>query len=150
MSADSLPEPLQKLFEWVFAKDQIHTEYNKIAANIFSHIDANKIKYIDALREAVAIKSVSAWPAYRPDLSKMVHWTADKLKELGATVELADVGLETIYDGCPLALPEIILGSLGSVCNANKYSALLKFVVSRRTRQRKPYAFTDIWMCNRL
>lgn len=126
MSSDSLPEPLQKLFEWVFDEEQFHTDYSKIAANISSHIDANKTKYIDALREAVAIKSVSAWPAYRPDLSKMIHWTADKLKELGAIVELADVGFETIYDGCPLALPEIILGSLGNVCKANKYCALLK------------------------
>lgn len=80
-----------------------------------SHVDANKARYIETLRETVAIKSVSAWPAYRPDITKMVNWTAEKLKSLGVTVELADVGEQTLHDGCVLPLPEVILGVLGNV-----------------------------------
>lgn len=78
-------------------------------------MDAHKDQYIETLREAVAIKSVSAWPAYRPDITKMVHWTADKLKALGTTIELAELGNQTLHDGCILPLPEVILGVLGNV-----------------------------------
>lgn len=89
----SLPSDLQKLFE---------------------HVDANKAKYINNLKEAVAIKSVSAWPHTRNDITTMVNWTADKLRALGATIELADVGIQTMYDGSKLPLPKVILGALGN------------------------------------
>lgn len=85
-----------------------------------SHVDANKAQYIETLRESVAIKSVSAWPAFRPDVTKMVHWTAEKLKALGATIELADIGNQTLHDGCTLPLPEVLLGVLGNVSKQNK------------------------------
>lgn len=80
-----------------------------------SHIDANKSKYIDALREAVAIKSVSAWPESRPEIFRMVEWVAERLRKLGATVELADVGKQKLSDGRELDLPKVILGVLGTV-----------------------------------
>lgn len=83
--------------------------------NFHSHIDANKTKYISALSEAVAIKSVSAWPDSRPEIFRMVNWVADRLKALGATVELADVGKQTFPDGRVLDLPNVILGTLGNV-----------------------------------
>lgn len=67
------------------------------------------------MAESVAIKSVSAWPDSRPDLFRMVEWTAEKLKTLGVKVELADVGFETLPDGRKLALPKVILGDLGNV-----------------------------------
>lgn len=78
----------------------------------------NRARYIETLKEAVAIKSVSALPAYRPELTKMVHWTAQKLKKIGATVELADIGKQTLHDGRILPLPQVILGTLGNVCKA--------------------------------
>lgn len=81
----------------------------------FRHVDANKSRYIDVLREAVAIKSVSAWPDSRPDIFKMVDWTAAKLKALGAQVELADLGEQTLHDGTKIPLPKAILGQLGNV-----------------------------------
>lgn len=87
--------------------------------NVIRHVDANKDRYIDALREAVAIKSVSAWPAYRPDITKMVEWTAERLKALGATVELAELGTQTLHDGCTLPLPPCLLGVLGNVSEAS-------------------------------
>lgn len=85
-----------------------------VLKNLFSHIDANKSKYISALAEAVAIKSVSAWPDSRPEIFRMVNWVADRLKALGATVELADVGKQTFPDGRVLDLPNVILGTLGN------------------------------------
>ncbi|XP_026472311.1 cytosolic non-specific dipeptidase [Ctenocephalides felis] len=89
----SLPEPLQKLF---------------------SHIDQNKKRYIDVLSEAVAIKSVSAWADSRQEVVKMVKWAEQRLKALGATTELADVGKQTLPDGRVIDLPPVLLGQLGN------------------------------------
>lgn len=57
-----------------------------------SYIDSNKGKFIKNLSDAVAIKSVSAWPETRPEILKMVQWVAIRLEELGATTELKDIG----------------------------------------------------------
>lgn len=73
------------------------------------------MRYIETLREAVAIKSVSAWPESRPDVQKMVDWVADKLKGLGAEVELNELGTQTLPDGQVLQLPKALLGTLGNV-----------------------------------
>lgn len=79
------------------------------------HVDANKTRYIETLREAVAIKSVSAWPNTRNEVQRMVDWTAEKLKALGAQVEQAELGTQTLPDGQTLPLPKAILGVLGNV-----------------------------------
>lgn len=45
----------------------------------------------------------------------MVEWTADKLKALGAEIELADIGQQTLVNGNRIPLPNVILGDLGKV-----------------------------------
>lgn len=82
------------------------------------HIDANKTRYVDSLREAVAIKSVSAWPNSRPDVGKMIDFVAEKLKTLGAEVQLTELGTQILADGQIISLPKAILASLGNVCIA--------------------------------
>lgn len=82
---------------------------------LLSHIDKNKKKYIDLLAEAVAIKSVSAWPHARPDVQKMMDFAETKLKAIGATVEQVDIGNQTLPDGTVLKLPNAILAVLGNV-----------------------------------
>lgn len=79
------------------------------------HVDKNKTRYIDVLREAVAIKSVSAWPETRKDIQVMMNWTKAKLEGLGATCELRDVGTQTLPDGRVIPLPNVLFGSLGNV-----------------------------------
>jgi len=81
---------------------------------LFKHVDNNQDKYIDRLREVVAIPSVSAWPESRPEIVKMCNWVADRLKELGATIDLADIGNQTMPDGTVLPLPPIVYGNLGT------------------------------------
>ncbi len=81
----------------------------------FRHVEAHRAEYINNLKDAVAIKSVSAWPDTRPDITTMINWTVDKLKAIGTTIELADVGEQTLPDGRKLALPKVILGILGNV-----------------------------------
>lgn len=81
--------------------------------NIFKYVDSNQDLYIQRLADAVAIKSVSAWPETRPEIVKMVQSVADDLKKLGAECELVDVGTQTLPDGQSLPLPPVLLGKLG-------------------------------------
>lgn len=89
----SLPQPLPKLFK---------------------KIDENKQKYIQNLTDAVAIKSVSAWPQSRPDVKKMIEWCAERLQALGTTTELKDIGTQKLHDGSEIPLPPVLFGILGS------------------------------------
>lgn len=57
---------------------------------------------------------MSAWPEKRDDIKKMVQWTADKLKLLGADVQLRDVGMQDLEDGKKIPLPPVILANLGN------------------------------------
>lgn len=82
--------------------------------SLFQYIDGHAGEYIDLLREAVAIKSVSAWPNERPAVRQMSEWTEGKLKALGATTELKELGSQTLPDGTVLALPPAVLGTLGT------------------------------------
>lgn len=80
----------------------------------FGHIEAHKSSYVEMLREAVAIPSVSAWPDHRQHVVAMGTWIADKLVQLGAAVNLCDIGSQTLPDGRSLALPPLVFGQLGS------------------------------------
>lgn len=80
---------------------------------LFKHIDANADKYVQRLADAVAIKSVSAWPETRPDITTMINWTKKAMEDLGAECELEDLGDQTLPDGSKLPLPPILLGTLG-------------------------------------
>lgn len=85
--------------------DKINTLFNKI--------DELKPKFISRLGEAVAIPSVSADPAYRPDVVRMAKWLESQLKELGATdIQLKELGPEPGHDN--LQLPPIVLGRFGT------------------------------------
>lgn len=61
-----------------------------------SYVDKHKEEYIKTLEEAVAIQSVSACPEKRGETIRMVNWTADRLKKLGASLELCDIGNEVL------------------------------------------------------
>lgn len=80
---------------------------------LFAKIDENKDKYIENLRKAVAIKSVSAWPETRDEIGKMMKWMGDELKALGADIEYVDLGNQTLPDGTLLKLPPVLMGEMG-------------------------------------
>lgn len=44
----------------------------------------------------------------------MVEWAGKKLEALGACVEYADVGEQTLHNGSKIKLPPVLLGQLGS------------------------------------
>ncbi|KAF3479985.1 glutamate carboxypeptidase [Arthroderma uncinatum] len=78
----------------------------------FQKVDELKQPFIERLREAVAIQSVSAQAESRPDVVKMGHWVADQLKTLGAEVELRELGKEPGREH--LDLPPVVLARYGS------------------------------------
>ncbi|XP_054275860.1 cytosolic non-specific dipeptidase [Macrosteles quadrilineatus] len=82
--------------------------------DLFSYVDKNAVKFIGILKEAVSIPSVSNDVGHRPDVVTMVKWTESRLKSLGASVELCDVGDQIMHDGQKVPLPPVILGSLGN------------------------------------
>jgi len=81
---------------------------------IFKYIDENQKIYIDGLREAVAIKSVSAWPSCRQEIVHMLQWVATRLETEGASISLVDIGKQTLPDGKEIPLPPVLLGTLGN------------------------------------
>lgn len=81
---------------------------------MFKHIDAKQDLYVTRLAEAVAIKSVSAWPEVRPEIKKMVEYVQAWMNKLGCTTELVDVGMQTLPDGSKIPLPPVLMGHLGS------------------------------------
>lgn len=82
-------------------------------ATIFQYVNNNKDKFIERLRDAVRIPSVSQSPEKRDDVIAMVRVTEEKLKKLGATTELCDIGTQKLSDGRTLRLPPVLLGRLG-------------------------------------
>lgn len=80
---------------------------------LYGHIDQHKKDYIDNLREAVAIKSVSSWPEVRGEVVKMMKWMEVKLQKLGATTELIDIGKQKLIDDKEIDLPPVLFGTLG-------------------------------------
>ncbi|XP_063867387.1 cytosolic non-specific dipeptidase-like isoform X1 [Scylla paramamosain] len=81
---------------------------------VFKYVDNNKARFIDVLREAVAIKSVSAWPEKRGEIVRQMEWAKAKLEALGATCALHDIGMQTCPDGKKIPLPPVLLGQLGT------------------------------------
>ncbi|KAF7271581.1 hypothetical protein GWI33_015566 [Rhynchophorus ferrugineus] len=92
-ASDPLPRPLTRLFD---------------------HVESNKGNYIELLKEMVAIQSVSAWPHKRQEIFKVVNWTAEKLRSLGATTDIRQNGKQQLPDGEEIDLPPILLASLGN------------------------------------
>lgn len=80
---------------------------------LFGQIDKNQGAYIDRLKEAVAIKSVSAWPENRQDIVEMVKWTQKLMESVGAETELKELGEQTLPGGKKIPLPPVLQGTLG-------------------------------------
>lgn len=82
--------------------------------SIFNYIDENSKKFVERLATAVAIPSVSATEEHRPDVQRMVKWTAEEMNKLGITTEFVDLGLQTLPCGKKIPLPPVLLGNLGA------------------------------------
>ncbi|KAL8303309.1 hypothetical protein RB601_007902 [Gaeumannomyces tritici] len=80
--------------------------------SFFSQVDSLSDAFIERLRAAVAIPSVSSDAARRPDVVRMAHFLESELKTLGADVELRPLGKQP--DNPALDLPPVVLARYGS------------------------------------
>ena len=87
----------------------------------FKQVDASSNDFIDRLRQAVAIPSVSADRNRRPDVVRMGEFLATQMKALGAEVELRQLGKQP--DIPDLDLPPVVLGRYGN--DKNKRTILV-------------------------
>ena len=87
----------------------LHTLKMEDLKKFFDHVDQNEERYIKNLADAISIPSISAFPSHRHEVVKMAHHLKNKLKDLGASVELADIGQEDLHDGKKIDLPPVIL-----------------------------------------
>ncbi|KAK1042587.1 hypothetical protein LTR33_015530, partial [Friedmanniomyces endolithicus] len=76
--------------------------------SFFKTVDANADHFIDRLRKAVAIPSVSAEDARRPDVVKMGMFLKEQLETLGAHMEARPLGKQPGKEH--LELPPAIVG----------------------------------------
>ncbi|KAG2185787.1 hypothetical protein INT43_002224 [Umbelopsis isabellina] len=80
----------------------------------FEYVDQHQTDFIDRLRKAVEIPSVSSEAARRPDVVRMAEFLVSELKNLGASVETRDVGIQKMHDGSSLNLPPVVLATYGN------------------------------------
>ncbi|KAH1177667.1 beta-Ala-His dipeptidase [Mauremys mutica] len=79
---------------------------------IFQYIDLHQNEFIQTLKEWVAVESDSIQPERRQNVTQMVELTADRLRAMGATVELVKLCSHK-PDVQSLLLPPLILAELG-------------------------------------
>lgn len=78
--------------------------------------------FIENLREAVSIRSVSAWTEARNECYRMIQFATTKLQSLGFEIDIRNVGNQEV-NGNDIALPPILLATRGT--DANKKTLLI-------------------------
>ena len=56
-----------------------------MSLNPVQHARSNRERYLDELKRFLAIPSISAQPAHKPDIQHAAQWVADHLKSIGMT-----------------------------------------------------------------
>ena len=51
--------------------------------NVVDFINTHRDRYVEQLREYLAIPSISALPEHRTDLRRCATWTADEMRRIG-------------------------------------------------------------------
>jgi len=80
---------------------------------VIGYIAANEKSFIERLREAVEIPSVSCWPTHRVHCIRQMEVAQRQLNSLGVKTEMVDIGQQALADGNSIPLPPIVLGKLG-------------------------------------
>ncbi|KAL1919861.1 uncharacterized protein VTP21DRAFT_1793 [Calcarisporiella thermophila] len=88
----------------------------------FGYVDEHQDAFVERLREAVAIPSVSADVDLRPEVFRMADWMVKQLEDLGASTQKLDLGNQE-KGGKVIPLPPIVLASFGN--DKNKKTILV-------------------------
>ena len=67
--------------------------------NVIDFINTNRDRYVDELKEYLAIPSISALPEHAPDVKRAAEWSADEMRRIGMhNVRLIDTpGFPVVY-----------------------------------------------------
>ncbi|KXN72265.1 CNDP dipeptidase [Conidiobolus coronatus NRRL 28638] len=79
---------------------------------VYQYIDENQQNFIQKLREAVAIPSVSSSVPHRPEVIRMGEWLIKELEALGATTKRIELGDHEL-EGQTIPLPPVVLARYG-------------------------------------
>jgi len=83
-------------------------------SSFYDFVDQHQNHYVQKLAEVVAIDGVSAEPLRRPKVFQMGQWLYQNLKDLGAEVDLVDLGLQKLDNDQTLPLPPLVLAKVGN------------------------------------
>ncbi|KAI1885530.1 hypothetical protein AGOR_G00204730, partial [Albula goreensis] len=112
------------------------------------YIDSHTEEYVQTLREWVEVESDSSDVLKRSDLARMMDMTAEKLKAMGGTVELVDIGLQDLPSGETIPLPKVVAAQFGS--DPTKHTVCVYGHVDVQPAKKEdgwatdPYNLTDI------
>ncbi|KAM4633897.1 beta-Ala-His dipeptidase-like [Polymixia lowei] len=76
---------------------------------LFQYINEHQNQFIQRLGEWVAVQSESGDPDKWGEIEKMLNMTAERIREMGGHVELADVGTQQLASGETVPLPPVLL-----------------------------------------
>uniref|UniRef100_A0A3B3DY28 Carnosine dipeptidase 1 n=1 Tax=Oryzias melastigma TaxID=30732 RepID=A0A3B3DY28_ORYME len=85
-------------------------QYNQLA----QYIDEHQEDYVEALRDWVAVESDSSNVLRRSELHRMMEMVAQKLQQMGGSVESVDIGEQELPDKQRLALPKVVTAQFGT------------------------------------
>ncbi|XP_066480543.1 cytosolic non-specific dipeptidase-like [Tiliqua scincoides] len=80
---------------------------------IFQYINEHQDDFVKRLQDWVAIESDSSDPFKRQELIQMMHIAEERIKQLGGTVDLVELGEQQLSNGNTTHLPPAILGQIG-------------------------------------
>ncbi|XP_046872284.1 beta-Ala-His dipeptidase-like [Hypomesus transpacificus] len=78
---------------------------------LFQYIDQNQNHFVQRLGDWVAIQSDSGDPAMWGQIDRLLNMTAERIREMGGSVEMADVGTHQLPSGQTVPLPPIVLAA---------------------------------------
>ena len=84
-----------------------------MTSDIFKYIENNRNAFVNKLKQAVEIRSVSGEINKRVEVIKMAEWLKSQLDSYGADTKLINIGRQLI-DGKELQLPPVVLSQLGN------------------------------------
>ncbi|XP_060528292.1 cytosolic non-specific dipeptidase-like [Cylas formicarius] len=80
---------------------------------ILQYIDSNRAQFLENIKEAVKIRSVSNKLKYRDEIIRMIRFTEEWLNKLNVKYECFNIGFHDV-DGTRVRLPPVILASVGN------------------------------------
>uniref|UniRef100_A0A672M507 Cytosolic non-specific dipeptidase-like n=1 Tax=Sinocyclocheilus grahami TaxID=75366 RepID=A0A672M507_SINGR len=77
------------------------------------YVNSHEEEFIETLRQWIAVESDSSDVTKRSDLHRMMDMTAEKLRLVGGSVEMVDVGMQALPNGSSIALPKVVTARFG-------------------------------------